>query len=62
MTRTDRNQSMQWTEWFDRWKSKPVYAGISKFIEVRYVDDEGRVLRTRTVPADIKFVPKVWEE
>ena len=53
---------MQWTEWFDRWKSKPVYAGISKFIEVRYVDDEGRVLRTRTVPADVKFVPKVWEE
>jgi hypothetical protein len=62
MTRSDFNKSFQWAQWWDDWKRRPVFNGVSKVIEVRYVDSEGRVLRSRIVPADIKFVPKVWEE
>ena len=45
---------MDWGKWVDRWNAHNKAIDTPKTIEVRYVE-RGRVISTRTVPADIKF-------
>lgn len=56
----DLSVAEEWAAWMARF-SKPV-AQVSKTIEVRYINDEGRVMRSYTVPNTIKFPTKVWDE